>query len=115
WPHGIVARATRYPRYHDFNVVRVQKRPLLGVDDLSAFADNALAGLEHRRLDFDLSSAADPLRAGFEERGWRALRLLWMHHHGPPPPRPRLPVIEVSYDAVRALRIAWLTEDFADP
>jgi hypothetical protein len=41
----------------------------MSVDALVAFADEALAGLAHRRVDFDLVAAAEPLRAGFEATG----------------------------------------------
>jgi GNAT superfamily N-acetyltransferase len=112
WAHGTVARATRYPSYYDFNVVRVEDDPAMSVDELMAFADEALAGLAHRRVDFDLIAAAAPLRAGFEAKGWRAMRLLWMRHESVPPPGPDIPVEEVPYDAVHDLRVAWHREDF---
>src|SRR5437588_3863848 len=54
WPHGTVARATRYPSYWDYNVVRVEDDPGLAVKALESFADEALAGLAHRRMDFEL-------------------------------------------------------------
>ena len=112
WAHGTIARATQLPAYYDFNVVRVEDDPAMSVDALAAFADEALAGLAHRRVDFDSIAAAQPLRAGFEARGWHALRLLWMHHETAPPPGPEVPVEEVPYDAVDALRVAWHQEDF---
>ena len=114
WEHGTVVRATHYPRYFDFNVVRVEKDPSMSVEELMAFADEALAGLTHRRVDFDLLDAAEPLRAGFEAKGWKALRLLWMRHEALPPPGPALAVEEVPYDAVHELRVAWHQEDFPD-
>ena len=60
----------------------------MDVDALVAVADEALAGLEHRRVDFDRADVADPLRAGFLARGWKATRLVWMRHETPPPPGP---------------------------
>jgi hypothetical protein len=36
WAHGTIARATRYPDYFDFNVVRVEEDPAMGVDALTA-------------------------------------------------------------------------------
>jgi GNAT superfamily N-acetyltransferase len=112
WEYGTIARATRYPRYFSYNLVRVQRQTSMGVQELVALADRALAGLEHRRIDFDLGEAAEPLRAGFESRGWRTLRLLWMHHAGQLPPGPDIAVEEVPYDAVHPLRVAWQQEDF---
>jgi ribosomal protein S18 acetylase RimI-like enzyme len=111
WAHGTVVRATRYPSYYDFNVVRVEDDPAMGVDALVAFADEALAGLEHRRVDFDLVSVAEPLRPGFEAEGWKVVRLLWMRHETPPPPGPDIAVQEVPYDAVHELRVAWHEEE----
>lgn len=114
WAHGTVVRATRYPSYFDFNVVRVEDDPAISAEALVAFADEALAGLAHRRIDFDLVAAAEPLRAGFEAKGWKTLRLLWMHREAPPIPAPGIPVEEVPYDAVHNLRVAWHQEDFPD-
>ena len=114
WAHGTVVRATRYPSYYDFNSVRVEEDPAMDVDALVAFADEALAGLEHRRLDFDRVDVAEPLRAGFEARGWKAIRLLWMRHETPPPPGPDIAVQEVPYDAVHDLRLAWHGDESPD-
>ena len=86
----------------------------MGVDELVAFADEALAGLAHRRVDFDLIDPADSLRAGFEAKGWKALRLLWMRHEGFLPPGPAVSIEEVPYDAVQDLRVAWHSEDSFD-
>jgi GNAT superfamily N-acetyltransferase len=114
WAHGTVVRATRYPSYFDLNVVRVEECPAMSVEGLVAFADEALAGLAHRRVDFDLIDAAEPLRAGFEARGWKAQRLLWMRHEASLPPGPDIAVEEVPYEAVDDLRYAWHREDFPD-
>jgi ribosomal protein S18 acetylase RimI-like enzyme len=111
WAHGTIVRATRYPSYYDFNVVRVEEDPAMGVDALVAFADEALDGLEHRRLDFDRMDVAQPLRAGFEAQGWKAIRLVWMRHDTPPPHGPDIAVQEVPYDAVHELRVAWHEEE----
>jgi GNAT superfamily N-acetyltransferase len=114
WAHGTVVRATRYPSYFDFNLVRVEDDPAMSVEDLIAFANEALAGLAHRRMDFDLVDAARPLEAGFADKGWKSVRLVWMRHEGAPPPGPQIAVEEVDYDAVHDLRVAWHAEDFPD-
>src|SRR5215210_5908934 len=114
WAHGTVVRATRYPGYFDLNVVRVAEDPAMSVEALVAFADEALAGLAHRRVDFDLVAAAEPLRADFEAKGWKAMRVLGMLHETPPPPGPAVRVEEVPYDAVNDLRVAWHLEEFPD-
>jgi GNAT superfamily N-acetyltransferase len=114
WAHGTIVRATRYPSYYDFNVVRVEDDPGMSVEELIAVADEALAGLAHKRLDFDVITAADRLRADFEARGWRTLRLLWMRHEESPMAGPDIEVEEVPYDAVHRLREAWHREDFPE-
>jgi ribosomal protein S18 acetylase RimI-like enzyme len=112
WAHGAILRATAHPSYWDFNVVRVEDDPQMSAEALADFADEALAGLAHRRIDFDVVAAADPLRPAFEAIGWKASRLVWMRHSGPVPAVAHVAVEEVPYDAVRGLRDAWHLEDF---
>jgi len=115
WAHGTVLRATGYPDYYDMNVVCVERDPELSVDELVAVADDALAGMRHRVLDFDHVDVAAPLRAGFEALGWRTSRLLWMRHEAAPPPGPDIAVETVPYEAVDALRVDWqLAEGFVE-
>ena len=114
WEHGTVVKATRFADYYDFNLVRVERDPAMSVADLIAFADDALAGLAHRRMDFEIVEAAEPLRAGFEAEGWRTDRLAWMRHVGAAPAGPEMEVEAVPYDAVHELRVAWHREDFPD-
>jgi ribosomal protein S18 acetylase RimI-like enzyme len=116
WEFGTVVRATRYPTYFDLNVVRVEREPRMEAEDLIAFADEALAGLRHRRIDIEEAAAGDPLRAGFEQRGWLHERLVWMRHEEglPPGPVPAVDVEQVAYDVVTHLRVAWSKEDFPD-
>jgi ribosomal protein S18 acetylase RimI-like enzyme len=114
WAHGTVVRATRYRSYFDFNVARVEEDPAMNVDELVALADEALAGLPHRRVDFDVVHVAEPLRAGFEAAGWKAVRLLWMRREAIPPLGPDIAVEEVPYEAVHDLRVMWHREDFPD-
>ena len=114
WAHGTVVRATGYPTYWDYNAVRVEDDPRMEAAELMAFADEALEGLAHRRVDFDLAGVADALRPAFEAAGWQATRLLFMHHEDRLPTADRGGVEEVGYDAVHALRVAWHREDFPD-
>jgi GNAT superfamily N-acetyltransferase len=114
WAHGTVARSTRFPSYYDFNLVRVEDDPAMSVEALAGFADEALAGLVHRRIDFDLIDAAEPLRHGFEDADWKCLRLLMMRHEAAPPPGPVATIEEVPYDAAQDLRLAWHREVFPD-
>ena len=113
WEHGTIVRSTRYPSYYDFNLVRVEDAEPIDVDALAATADQALAGLGHRRVTFDDVSTAEPLRAGLEAAGWKVMRLLWLRHEGLlPAPDPTHAVEVVSYDEAEQLRRAWHEEDF---
>jgi ribosomal protein S18 acetylase RimI-like enzyme len=114
WAHGTVLKATPFPDYWDFNLVRVEDEPGLTVAELVAFADEALAGFPHRRIDFDRIEAAEPLRPGFEALGWRTERLLCMRYEGRVPQDLGIAVEEVTYDAVDRLRRRWYAEDFPD-
>jgi GNAT superfamily N-acetyltransferase len=114
WDHGTVVRATRFPGYWDYNTVRVEDDPDLGVDELVSFADEALAELDHRRVDFEVVAAGDRLRPAFEALGWKATRLVWMRHSGSTTQGGGLPIEQVPYDAVRDLREQWIREDFPD-
>jgi ribosomal protein S18 acetylase RimI-like enzyme len=114
WAHATVVRATRYPSYWDFNVVRVEGDPKLSADALAAFADEALAGLAHRRVDLEQTEWAESLRVGFKALGWQTERLVWMRHEAPAPSGPAIPVERVPYEAVNDLRVAWHGEDFPD-
>jgi hypothetical protein len=52
------------------------------------------------------------LRGELAARGFQSTRLLWMQFEGLRPERAEIPVVEVPYDAVDDLRIAWHAEDF---
>lgn len=116
WAHGTVLRASRFADYWDHNVVRVERDPGdLDVDALVAFADRALDGLAHRRVDVDDVALADALRPDFEARGWQAVRLVLMRHEDPAAPAARQDVAaveDVPYAAVEELYRAWHREDF---
>ena len=113
WAFGTVVRATRFPSYFHFNLVRVEQNPGMSVEALIEFADEALAGLPHRRVDIEPVDVAESLRAGFAAHGWASERLVWMRHDSARPPGAAgIEVEEVPYDAVHALRVAWLEEDF---
>jgi ribosomal protein S18 acetylase RimI-like enzyme len=108
-------RATRYPGYFDFNIVRIERDPRMSVEALVAFADEALAEHAHRRIDFELADVAEPLRASFAPYGYASERLVWMRHETARPDVPvRIAVEEVPYDTVRPLRVGWFAEDFPE-
>ena len=111
WPGGTVARASRYADYWDYNVVRVERPVDMGADELIAVADRELAGLRHRRIDFDDAADGEGVREEFVARGWRAMRIVVMRHEGPAPDA-SLAITEVPYEAADKLRAAWHDEDF---
>lgn len=112
WEYGTVVRASRYTDYFDYNAVRVEREPEMSLGEIVAFADDALSGLAHRRVDFDLIRSAERLRAGFRALGWRTMRLLWMRHAAPLEVGDRASIPEVPYDTVHELRVEWHREDF---
>jgi GNAT superfamily N-acetyltransferase len=120
WAHGTVVLATRYPSYYDYNVVRVEDEPPLSAGELAAYADEALAAVSHRRLDFDVPAAGEAARAELVALGWRATRLLWMRHEpaaagaagGQARDAPAIRLEEVPYDVVLELRLTWHAEEF---
>ena len=114
WEHGTVLRATRYPHVFDLNAVRVEEEADLTVDGLVRLADEALAGLGHRRIDVEAPETAERLRPGFEALGWHSTRLVWMLHGGERPASYPDAIEQVAYEAVRHLRAAWLREDFPE-
>lgn len=112
WEHGTVVRASRYPTYYSFNLVRVEDEPGMSAEELTGFAAEALAGLDHLRLDFERIDAADSRRADLEALGWKATRLLWMHHEELlPGAGEEIEVEQVPYEAVDELRLAWHLEE----
>jgi GNAT superfamily N-acetyltransferase len=113
WAFGTVVRATRFPSYFHLNVVRVEEDPGMSVDALIEFADEALAGLDHRRVDIEPVEVAESLRGGFAARGWQMERLVLMLHDADRPSQTGgTSVEEVPHDAVHALRAAWMKESF---
>ena len=110
WEYGTVVRATHCPDYFSYNLVRVEREPDMDAQALVDFAESALAPLGHRRLDFEVTSAAEALRPDFISRGWSADRLLWLRHEAPLPSVALAAVSEVPYDAVAHLREQWNRE-----
>ena len=60
WEHGTVARATRYPTYWDYNVVRVEDDVDMAADEVVEVADELLEGLAHRRVGFEFAARGEP-------------------------------------------------------
>lgn len=112
WEHGSILRTPRYPTWFEASLVRVQDDPHMTVDELIAFADQALAAFAHRLISFEVAQAAAPLRQDFTAAAWRTHSLVWMHHEGPRPAATDPSVREVAYDAVNHLRETWHQEDF---
>jgi predicted GNAT family acetyltransferase len=116
WAHGTVLRASRYPTYYSFNLVRVEKDPAMDAAELAAFADRALADYRHRRIDFEQIEPAQARRSALERLGYKATALVWMRHEDPAAVDggEGVEVEEAPYDEVDALRVAWNQEDFDD-
>lgn len=113
WDSGVVARTSQFPGYYEFNVVQVREDPGRDVQELIDIADRMLAGLEHRRIDFEQAEHASAMRAEFESRGWHSSQLLRMRHQGERTGAQEATAVEeVPYDVAHPLRVAWHEEDF---
>jgi GNAT superfamily N-acetyltransferase len=110
WEYGTIWRASRYPKYWAYNLVRVERAPGMSAGELVELAETALAGLEHRRIDFDPEPGA--LRGELEALGWRSWRLVLMRHEQTPSLTASHHVEEVAFPATRELQIAWHAEDY---
>lgn len=105
-------RATRFPGYWDYNVVRVEGALPAGLEaPRVAEAAHALqAALPHRRIEVEDEAAGAALAPGLAALGWRTDRVAFMLHDGRPvPPEPH-GVAAVAPDAAVALRAAWYGE-----
>jgi predicted GNAT family acetyltransferase len=112
WEHGTIIRATRYPTYFDFNLVRVEDDADLTVDEVVSVVDEALAELPHRQVGFEVVEAGERVREGLEALGYQSQRLVWMRHRGGESVPYAIDVEEVPYDDVHELRVRWHYEDF---
>lgn len=113
WEHGVLALASRYPSYWDYNTLIVERASGLAARELAELADSRQAALGHRRLDVEDREEAARLRPEFEALGWRRLALVWMLL-GPDPPLAAgedTQVQEVGYEEVHPLRVEWHLED----
>ncbi|MHB8532253.1 MAG: GNAT family N-acetyltransferase [Solirubrobacteraceae bacterium] len=117
WEHGTILRAHRYPMYYSYNFVRIAGEPGLAAPDLANVADEALDGLEHRRLEFDRGDAGEAVRAELDAAGWRSMRAILMRFEPSDGAASALDVEleELPYDEVRHLRERWHLEDFDMP
>jgi ribosomal protein S18 acetylase RimI-like enzyme len=118
WEHGTVVRASAFPTYYHYNLVRVEgPDPGLEAAALAEVADEELAGLEHRRVEIEDLAAGDRVRSGFEAMGWVAERLAFLHRELPAPERepPAGTTLDVApFEASRPLRLAWRGESLWD-
>ncbi len=112
WAGGTVVRASRYPTYWYYNAVRVERDTGMSCAELIAFADEALDGLAHRKIDFDDVAQAERLRGEFDAADWQSRRLVLMRHETATSLSSPHTVEEVPFDATEPLRVAWHNEDF---
>jgi GNAT superfamily N-acetyltransferase len=111
WEHGTVVRASDFPTYYQYNLIRVEgPDPGLSAAQLAAAADRELEGLAHRRIEIEDVAAGERLHDGFEALGWVVERLAFLERELPAPERdaPAGSVIELEpFEASRPLRAAW--------
>jgi GNAT superfamily N-acetyltransferase len=113
WEFGRIARATRFPNYYDFNALVVERPTGMDAGELAAVADVALAGLGHRRIEFEFEGEARRLAPGFAALGYTTYALVSMRFAAAAAPEPGPVVVEeIPHDAVQGLRRVWHEEDF---
>ena len=112
WGFGVVARATRFPAYYDFNGVVVRRPTGMDAGQLAGVVEEFLAGLGHRRIEFEDQDEASRLAPAFAAEGWKTFGLVSMRFGAAAPPAGAVEVSEVAYDTVDGLRRAWHEEDF---
>jgi GNAT superfamily N-acetyltransferase len=110
WEYGTIWRASRFPKYWAYNLIRVERAPAMSGGELAELAEEALAGLGHRRIDFDSEPGA--VRGELEGLGWRSWRLVLMRHEHAPALTAGHRVEEVAYEATCELQIAWHAEEY---
>jgi ribosomal protein S18 acetylase RimI-like enzyme len=118
WEHGTVVRATDFPTYFHYNLVRVEGGdPGLDSEALAAAAEPELEGLAHRRIDVEDVRAGERLAPGFEAMGWRIERLAFLERALPAEEPPADVALEVGpFESSRRLRAAWQGESiWGDP
>jgi GNAT superfamily N-acetyltransferase len=71
WEHGTILRASRYPTYFDYNVVRVEEHPGMSAAALTAFADEGtpVAYAQLERIGRSAEIAQVYVRADHRGRG----------------------------------------------
>lgn len=112
WEHGWIVRTPSFPRYFDLSLVHIADDPDFTAEEVVEFADQALAGFEHRRVGFEALESGERVRPGLEALGWKSTRLVWMRHDGQSPASGGPRVERVPYEAAHELRVAWTHEDF---
>lgn len=109
WAHGTHVAAGRFPRYWDYNTLRLEGPVSSSVtaESLTEETGRLQDGLGHRRIECEDESGGTRLRPGFQRLGWRVTRLAWMYHDGTgADPLPG--VVETEFARIRPLRAEWL-------
>ena len=111
WEHGTVVRTTRYPSYWTTTscASRTTRR---SAEELVRLADEALAGLAHRRVGFEVVSAGEPIAANSRPSAERSRASFGCCTRAP---RRRPPASTSSrFTTTRFVTsgVAWHAEDF---
>jgi GNAT superfamily N-acetyltransferase len=109
WEHGTSVRCTEHPGFWDYNSLRLEgPDPGVSADELAGVAERFQEGLRHRRIEVEDEAAGARLRPGFERRGWKTARLVWLAL-ADPPAGPDFE--EVPLEVTRELRLEWARSD----
>ncbi len=115
WRYGNRVTASRFPRYWDYNTLRLEGAAPAGLtaQALADVADEHQLGLAHRKIELEDESTGERLRPDFARLGWRTTRLAWMQYEetGVEPYRG---VVQTVSERVRPLRAEWLRAEAED-
>jgi ribosomal protein S18 acetylase RimI-like enzyme len=113
WGHGALVRASAYPSYYDYNLVRVEDAATgCSAADLAAVAERHHGDLGHRRVRVNDEAAGERLRPEFAALGWRCRAIESLVLAGDPPPADGAVRVRRAPDAeARPLREEWYREE----
>lgn len=109
WEHGTSVASVRFPRYWDYNALRLeQPAPAeLTAGALAAEAERRQSGLSHRKVEIEDEDTGKRLAPELAELGWRVTRLAWMRHDGSRA-GPSSGVTRAEHERIAPLRAEWL-------
>jgi GNAT superfamily N-acetyltransferase len=113
WAHGTVALAPAFPRYWDFNALRVEGSvpATLTAERVATEADRHLGHLSHRKAEIEDETTGAKVAAGLGRLGWHVDRLVHMRRAAAGCDAGAPAVGELSAGQVADLRTEWYLDE----